>query len=806
MKRPTFESNSAPPRRVSRPAFRCPAPRRVPAANSALPLAVLAACLFLLPSRPAAQPPSDPPPAGPPVGLTGGGFRAGFDIPLPASVKVLRAVHVDPAPVLDGRVLDDPAWDAAVPARGFQQTFPDDGARATERTHVRAVFTAEAVYFGVVCYDRDPAALVVSDSSRDSPLEDADSFLMILDTFADGQNGFVFGTTPDGQEYDGQVVNEGQSPGRPGMASTSGPGGGFNLAWDGVWQVRTAVGDFGWSAEFEIPFRTLRYPAQSLQVWGVNFQRNIARRAEVAYWAPLPRQSNLYRVSMAGRLGGLFPPRGGRSLQATPYVTAGAARPAGSAAGPQAVRRDFAYGADLRYGVTSALTLDGTFNTDFGQVEVDDEQINLDRFSLFFPEKRPFFLENAGLFALSVPIDSLWRRRMEQTHLFFSRRIGIGDDGTPIPIRAGARLSGTLSEGLTVGVINMQTEAVEGVAPANNFTVSRVRRELPGRSSIGALFVNRQAGGPSAGLADHNRTYAVDGRWGVGDNGLVSGFYGGTNTPGLTGRDHALRVSGTYTSEVWRLAAGYRENGEDFNPEVGFASRTGFRSYDLLAQTTLRPRRVLRELQPRLAYTRFWNFDGVTESALLRGSLDTELPDGSGTDFNHYVRSEQVFDAYSVSGLSVPPGRYDWTVTEAEFEYDASAPVGGGIAVQAGGFFGGSIVTVNPTFRARLGQALHAELDYSRHHIALPSGSTVTNLAGLRAGYNFTARISAQTLLQYNDSADLWSVNFRFAWLLGANTGLFVVYNETDGLSDRVGPGAGRRLLVKFTRMFDVLD
>ena len=196
----------------------------------------------------------------------------------------------------------------------------------------------------------------------------------------------------------------------------------------------------------------------------------------------------------------------------------------------------------------------------------------------------------------------------------------------------------------------------------------------------------------------------------------------------------------------------------------------------------------------------------MTESALLQGRLDTELPDGSEADFTYDVRSEEVFEAFSVSGLTVPPGGYDWTVAEAEFEYDDSAPVGGDIAVQAGGFFGGSIVTVSPAFRARLGQTLHAELNYSRHYIDLPSGSTVTNLTGLRAGYNFTPRISAQTLLQYNDSADLWSVNFRFAWLLGANTGLFVVYNETDGLSDRVAPGAGRRLLVKFTRLFDLLD
>ena len=248
-------------------------------------------------------------------------------------------------------------------------------------------------------------------------LEETDSFQIILDTYLDKQNGFVFGTNPAGLEYDGQVTNEGQGSGRfggggsgrPGQSSQSqrGSGGGFNLNWDGVWQVRAQTSDIGWTAEFAIPFRTLRYPSGTDQVWGLNFQRNIRNRNEQAFWAPLPRQFNLYRLSLAGELQGVQVPAQ-RNLKITPYVLGEAIRLDRDAS----TTTDGDFGADLKYSVTPSMTLDLTYNTDFAQVEVDEQQINLDRFNLFFPEKRPFFLENAGLFSVGVP---------SQVEVFFSR-------------------------------------------------------------------------------------------------------------------------------------------------------------------------------------------------------------------------------------------------------------------------------------------------------------------------------------------------------------------------------------------------
>ena len=752
---------------------------------------------------------------------SGGSDPAGSDVPVPravagfelaaqSSIKVVRAVRVEQEPRMDGNVLGDPVWAAAQPVGGFRQTFPDEGLPATERTEVRVLFTSDAIYFGVVCYDSDPSAIIMSDSRRDSSMTDADSFQMVLDTFQDQQNGFVFGTTPAGQEYDGQVINEGGTRGssrRSGSGGFSrGSAGGFNLNWDGAWQVQTAISDIGWSAEFAIPFTTVRYPAREFQSWGVNFQRNIRRRSEIAYWAPLPRQYNLYRVSMAGQLAGLATPAGlTNNLQMTPYAIGetGVRRGAG---GASTMQGDYAYGADLKYSVNSGLTLDGTFNTDFAQVEVDDQQINLDRFNLFFPEKRPFFLENAGIF--TVNNQSASGRQLGQTELFFSRRIGISDAGTQIPIQAGARLSGRVSDNLTVGVINMQTEGVEGVAGANNFAVTRVRRDLPNRSSIGGLFVNRQGTGQLSHADDYNRTYAIDGRWGIGQNGMVSGFYGGTQTPGLVGRDHALSLSGTYNSEMWRISSGYKENGEDFNPQVGFVTRTGFRNYDMAVQNTSRPDGFLKfqELTPHMSYSHFWNFDGITETTYLHTHFQGEFEDSSSAGIAYDVRSEEVFDTFSVSGLAIPPGRYDWAEVSSSFYYDRSAPVSAGVRAEAGGFFGGSIVTLRPSVRARIGEIFNLQLSYSRNDIDLPSGSTITNLTSVRAGYNFSPRVFMQTLLQHNDSAELWSLNFRFGWLQDANTGLFLVYNETEGLLDYVPMGAGRSVIVKYSYLFDVLD
>ena len=726
------------------------------------------------------------------------------------SAKLATAISVEAPPTLDGDVLGDPVWAAAEPVSGFRQSAPDEGQPATEQTEVRVVFTADTIFFGIVCYDRDPSSIIVSDSRRDSSMNDADSFQMVLDTFSDQQNGFVFGTTPAGQEYDGQVINEGGDRslfGGGGLGGFSrGSGGGFNLNWDGAWQVRTQISEIGWSAEFAIPFRTIRYPAREDQSWGVNFQRNIRRRNETAYWAPLSRQYNLYRVSMAGQLAGMEAPIGfTRNLQLTPYVIG------------EVVTRDVApdrdplalgdFGADLKYSVTSGLTLDATYNTDFAQVEVDDQQINLDRFNLFFPEKRPFFLENAGVFTVNNT-GSANLFDLGQTELFFSRRIGISDAGEQIPILGGARLSGKVSDAVTVGFINMQTEAVDGTGPANNFTVARVRRDLPNRSNLGGLFVNRQATGSQALSNDYNRTYAVDGRWGIGQNGLVQGFVGRTETPGRTGRDHALSLSGRYDSEVWRLISSYQEDGEDFNPEVGFVRRTGFRKFDFGFNHTSRPEGFLKfqQLTPHMNLTRFWNFDGVMVTSFLHLDFQGEFENSSSVGVAYNVRSEAVFDEFTVSGIPVPPGRYDFNEALYSYNSDQSAPISFGMRTMVGGFFGGDIVNLRPSIRARYGETFNLSLSYSRNDIDLPNGSVVTNLTNVNFAYNFSPRLFAQTLLQHNDSADLWSVNFRVGWLQDANTGLFLVYNETEGIGDVVPSFAGRSVILKYSYLFNVLD
>ena len=731
-------------------------------------------------------------------------MAAGFDV---GAGRQAGAVRVEAAPLLDGNVLDDPAWDGAPPATGFRQTAPDEGEPASERTEVRVVFTDDTVYFGVVCYDRDPGAIIVTDSRRDSSLADSDSFQLILDTFLDRQNGFVFGTSPAGQEYDGQLVNEGAGGSGMGRGGTSfGAGGGFNLNWDGVWQVRTATSDVGWSAEFAIPFRTIRFPAGRAQTWGVNFQRNIRRRNELAYWAALPRQFDLFRVSLAGQLAGVEAPEGlWRTLQITPYVVGEVIDYAGPGAGETTMLGDF--GGDLKYGVTSGVALDLTVNTDFAQVEVDQQQINLDRFNLFFPEKRPFFLENAGAFTVANSGGAAFNDP-SQTELFFSRRIGIAPDGHAIPIVGGARLSGKVSDTVTVGLLNMQTAASGGTA-SNNFGVARVRRDLPNRSSVGGLFVNRQATGERAGDDDYNRTFGFDGRWGFGQNGIVSGFAARTETPGRVGEDHAYDVAVDYNAQAWRVRAGYMEMGDNFNPEVGFVRRRGFRRVDGGLFYTWRPDDFLKiqELRPHVTFNRFWNYDrGTIESSLVHMDNFWEFEDSSVAITAWNVRKESVVESFPISGVPVLPGSYDWNEASLSYTSDRSAPVNAGFRFQGSGFFGGTLRSYGPSLGVRHGETLNLLLNWSRNHIDLPAGQVVTNLVSTQIAWNFSPRVFAQSLLQYNDSDELWSVNLRFGWLQDANTGLFLVYNETEGLGEFIPGGAGRSVILKYSYLFDVLD
>ena len=702
---------------------------------------------------------------------------------------LLTAQAARTAPVLDGVVEGDPAWQGAAAATGFVQNTPDEGQPATQDTEVFVVFDETHLYVGVVCHDRQPDRIIVSDSRRDASLDETDSFRVLFDTFGDHQTGFVFGTNPAGIQYDGQVTRDGEG----GIGTT----GGFNLNWDGEWDVAARISETGWSAEMAIPFRTLRFPKGNPQTWGLNFQRNIRRHNESAFWASLPRQFGLNRVSMAGDLNGVEVPRQ-RVLQVTPYVL-------GSAS--DGLRRDgvvvdetdedFEAGFDLKYGVTASLTLDATYNTDFAQVEADVQQINLDRFNLFFPEKRPFFLENAGAFSVGVP---------EEVELFFSRRIGIGPGGSDIPIDGGLRLSGKAGR-TNIGLLAMGTDEVAGVTPENTFGVVRVSRDLGTRSSIGLIVTERRERGEGGDSSERFRTFGVDGRWGIGQKAEILGFAAKTETPGAEGDEHAFRVGGRWDSETLVTQLNYTEVGDDFNPAIGFLARRGYRKADSFVLYRIRPENLwgLHELRPHISYRGFWDFDGFQETGFLHVDNHWEWANGNEVHTGVNFTREGVKDAFEIfPGVIVPPGTYDHEEILLVAFTNRGAPVGIEGRLTAGGFFGGDRLAITPTFRFRLGEQFNVEVVWSHNDIDLPGGSFKTNLARLRLSYSFTPQIFIDGLVQYNDRLDQWSSNVRFGWQDASSTGLYVVYNDIQEIGRDAGESQ-RQLIVKYSRLVNLL-
>lgn len=709
-----------------------------------------------------------------------------FAYPTLAQAPTTTARALEAPPQLDGRVLEDAVWQSVLPASGFTQTRPNEGQPATQRTEVRIGFTDEALYIGVICYDDAPEQMIVADSRRDSSLLETDSFQVILDTFRDRQNGLVFGTNPSGLEYDGQIIAEGED--------------GINLDWDTNWSVRSHVFDVGWSAEMEIPFSSLRYGSADVQTWGVNFQRNIRRRNEASYWAPLPRQFGLFRVSLAGRLEGIEVPHQ-RSLKFIPYALLASKR---GGTLPPGTTSDQEVGFDLKYALTQSLILDATYNTDFAQVEVDDIQVNLNRFSLFFPEKRPFFLENAGQFTVGTS---------SEVELFFSRRIGVGAGGAPLPIDAGARLSGKIGARTNLGLLHMRSDAVPGIAPRNDYSVARVNQEFGNRSSIGGIVVSRDGDG-SNGVDpgdDYNRSYGLDGRWNIDNSLVLSGFVAKTHTPGRRGKDHSYKIALDQDTENWANSIAYTEVSEDFNPEVGFLRRTAYRRGQFRLFRRIRPENAwgLQELRPHISYSGFWDLDGFYESGFLHVDNHFEWKNGyeihTGVNFVH-EGVKTPFDI--IDGVTVAAGEYD----NQEFQFvlitDQSAPLSFDLTSRIGGIFGGDRVNIEPSLNFRTSEKFRAELSWNYNALDLPGpdGRVDVNIGRLRMSYSFTPKMSLQALLQYDDRSDLLATNLRFAWQQSANAGLFVVYNEVDrdGLVGFTAPQ--RELIIKYSRIFDVLN
>ena len=737
-----------------------------------------------------------------------------------AATRTLSAGSVEEGrePTIDGLVTDD-AWLAVQPYKDFTQQDPIEGAPASEETEVRVLLGQKTLYIGIVAFDSEPDKILVTESRRDGELNETDSVQLVLDTFNDNQNAFLFGTNPVGMEYDGQVAAEGQTGGFVQAAGQRGSqrGGvsGYNPNWDGDWVVRAAITERGWEAEMAIPLKTLRYEPGEDRVWGFNVVRNIRRKNEQVYLAPIPRGYNVHRVSLAAKIEGLDLP-GRRDIKVTPY---GAGRTdKDNLALVDQRKNQFDVGVDVKWGVTPNVTADFTVNTDFAQVESDEQQVNLTRFPLFFPEKRPFFLENAQTFQFGAP---------QEVDLFFSRRIGLSSSGLPIPILAGARASGKIG-GYNVGVLDMQTDEAYNersnalLAPSENFAVVRVQREV-GRSNFGGIFVNRQATStPQTGrYLDYNRTYGVDANLQITEKTRLFSYLAGSTTDGR-GEGYSYRGLLNYATNWWNGHVGYTEVSEDFVAAAGFVPRTGFRKPQARYFLDYQPKKYpwIRRFSPHVTWNAYYGFDGKVET--WRGHWHFfEIQPRAGGRFGLRIDSEGdnpeapfvIYNGANGNRVVIPRGEYEWHQWTADYFGNPSAPFFMNVQLTWGGFYDGDLKRYDIAANVKLGAKLQGSVGWRRDDVTLPSGDFVSDLIPVKVNYSFTPLTSISALIQYNSQTADISSNIRFALLNRSGTGLFIVYNDQRNTSDftRLDPETGlvyptiigRSFIVKYTHLLD---
>ncbi len=722
-------------------------------------------------------------------------------------------------PVIDGRV-DEDVWRGIAPHTTFTQQDPRLGEPATEQTEVRLLFSPTHVYASFVCFDADPSKIIVSQARRDASLAETESVIVVFDTFNDSQNAFVFGTNPLGIEYDGQVAREGQTSGvtfGAGAASTQrGNISAFNPNWDGDWTVRAQITERGWEAEMAIPLRTLRYSPGEGKTWGFNVMRNIRHKNEQVYLSAIPRGFDIYRISLAAKVPDLSLPTR-RDVKFIPYVLGASNKDFTRAADQVDNRADI--GGDLKWGVRPSLTLDVTANTDFAQVEADEEQVNLTRFDLFFPEKRPFFLENATTFQFGQP---------QSVDLFFSRRIGLsGAGGTllPIDILAGSRLSGKVGGSWNVGLLNIQTRDASDfngnqIAAGTNFSVARIQKEI-GRSSYGAIFVGKYVTGDTTGTSFNkwNRAYGVDANWQLSEGQRVSAYLARTDTPeqaaagGPQGSDYSGRAFYDFRNRVWQIGGGYTHVGNNFNPEVGFLPRRGYRrpEYRIFFQPQPSRPRWIRRIAPHSSGNAFYGLDGRLQTSFIH-LHPFEIQPMRGGRFGWFFDINQdnpttPFQVYNRDGnrVVIPVGNYTWTQHAFEYMHDPSAAVTWSVRHRRGEYYNGDFKALELTSDFRFTARVTASVGWTRQSVALPAGSFTADLVPVKTTFAFTNLASLSVLAQYNGQTGQYSANVRLALLRRSGTGLFVVYNDRrDVLSSTSYDTVGRSFVVKFTRLFDL--
>lgn len=678
----------------------------------------------------------------------------------------VRAVRITEPLRVDGR-LDEAVYQTVPAITDFIQNVPTEGALATERTDAWILYDDTNIYIVGRCWDSAPASRWVANELRrdTNQLRQNDHFGALLDTFHDRRNGFFFYVNPLGARADTAVTDEGNN----------------NSDWNPVWEARTGRFEGGWTAELSIPFKSLRYVSGVDHVWGVQLRRSIRRKNEWTHLTALPAADGgptaLTRVSAAATLVGLDLPAAGKNLEIKPYgiasLTSDRLRTP-----PLAHDPDGSAGIDVKYGVTANLTADVTVNTDFAQVEADEQQVNLTRFSLVLPEKREFFLEGRGVFDFARWAGSGNATTSITPSLFYSRRIGL-NAGRIVPIRVGTRLTGKAGR-VGIGVMNIQAgdEAASGT-PATNFTVVRVKRDILRRSSVGAIFTNRSRS--ALGTGD-NQAAGVDASVNLYTNISLNAYYARTATDSLRGDSSSYQGRFEYAGDRYGARAEYLVVGDNFNPEVGFVRRDNFaRTFGAL-RFSPRPTRVkrVRKFTYEASLEYLENGSGALETRNQNGRFNIEFQNSDQLTVSATNEFELLVRPFAIArGVTIPTGRYGFSDLLLSYLLGQQRRISGQVSLQKGTFYDGRITAYGYSgARVSVTTRLSVEPSMSINRVDLPQGHFTNTVVRARSDYGFSPRMFASTLLQFSSSDRTFSSNLRFRWEYSPGSELFVVYTD----------------------------
>ena len=669
-------------------------------------------------------------------------------------------------PILLDGALDEPAWGSSPQIGALVQRIPTEGAEPSERTEVTLLRDADNLYIGVMCYDSEPDRILASQMARDASLRPDDYVELLLDTFRDLSNAFYFSTNPNGAQVDGLVFANGET----------------NEDWDAIWNVATQRSDQGWSAEFAIPFKSLNFPPDGT-VWGFNISRNIQRKFEEARWASARFDAQFFQVSEAGEITGMEGLEQGLSLDIRPFVAGRWDHRAGS--GDDSLRGK--PGLDLFYNVTPNLKLTATFNTDFGETEVDARQINLTRFSIFFPEKRSFFLQDAGVFNFAttgVSQPGGIPGTGAEIFPFFSRRIGLLG-GREVPLDYGVKLTGRVGR-TEVGVLNVGARDTSFVDEQSLF-VGRVRQNFWQQSYVGALVT---AGNPA--LSADATTMGVDLRLatsdilGSGRNFVFNAWGLESENEGVSDNDAAFGFAAAFPNDRYDAQIQWREIQENFDPALGFVQRRNVEMLRLGASFNPRPKNQwlgIQQMYHDIFYTEFTRLDnGLVESRDFYFTIvDWHFQSGDSLHslFDVNPTYERLFEPFEISpGVVLPPGEYEFTPLRIFFTSAQKRRLQGSFGVTFGSFWSGDAETFSAGLRYTAPPRLTISVNSNQTFARLPQGEFVARVHRAEVNYAVSPRLSFANLVQFDNRSGNLGFQGRVRWTLEQGNDIFFIFGQ----------------------------